>query len=113
MSKILTKIKGFIIARKSSLALGATAVAGLALSAPAYADGALTTMVSGASAQFLATTGFDYSELVTKVGDWIKMFLGGGLGLVDSLIGWIIALIIFGIIISLVFKAMRFLHILR
>jgi hypothetical protein len=70
-------------------------------------------IISSTSDQFTATTGFTYDDLVSKAGDWIKMFLGGGLGLVDSLIGWIIALIIFGIIVSLIFRAMRFLHILR
>lgn len=70
-------------------------------------------LVATATAQFQSVTGFTFSDLVAKVGTWIMMFLGGGLGLVDALIGWIIALIIIGVIISLIFKAMHFLHILR
>lgn len=110
---MIAQLKSFCLKHSKALSIAGSAVAGLALSLPALAVDGLSTMVSDAGTQFSTTTGFTYADLVTKVGDWLKMFLGGGLGLVDALIGWIIALIIFGIIVSLIFKAMRFLHILR
>lgn len=112
---MIKEIKTFFTTHYKGIVAGASAVSGLALSAgQAFAtEGDLADTVSSASGQFLSTTGFSYTDLVTQIGDWIKMFLGTGLGLVDSLLPWIIALIVFGVIISLVYKAMRFLHILR
>jgi len=74
---------------------------------------ALVDVVASSTEQFTTTTGFAYTELVSVVGDWIKMFLGAGLGLVEAILPWVIALIIFGVVIGLIYKAMRFLHILR
>lgn len=73
----------------------------------------LANMISDAGTSFSTTTGFAYADLITEVGEWIQMFLGTGLGLVTALLPWIIALIVFGVIISLIYKAMHFLHILR
>lgn len=107
-------IKSFVLKYKVAIASIGSAIAGVVMALPVGAtSGDLTDTTSMANAQFLSTTGFSMTDLVTKVGTWIKMFLGGGLGLVDSLIGWIIALIIFSVIIALIYKAMRFLHILH
>jgi len=73
----------------------------------------LATNMTRGSAGFTAETGWPFSDLVTKVGTWIVQILGGGLGLVDALIGWVIALVIISVIIHLIFKGLRFLHILR
>lgn len=73
----------------------------------------MSSLISTASATFLATTGFNYSDLVDWAGNILKQILGGGLGLVDALIGWIIAIIIITVIVRLIFHGLRWLHILR
>jgi len=69
--------------------------------------------IATSSALFESMTGFSYDTLVTWMGNNLKLILGGGLGLVDALIGWIIAIIIIGVIVKLIFSGLRWLHILR
>jgi len=73
----------------------------------------METLISDAGSLFNTTTGFDFSDLVTWAGDILKQILGGGLGLVESLIGWIIAIIIISVIVRLIFAGLKWLHILR
>jgi len=76
-------------------------------------DPIMNALIASSSDLFQATTGFEYSDLITWAGDIILQVLGGGLGLVNGLIGWIIAIIIFTVIIGLIYKSLKFLHILR
>lgn len=73
----------------------------------------MTTLIASSSAQFLATTGFNYSDLVTWAGTILLQILGGGLGLVNSMIGWVIAIIIITVIVRLIYHGLRWLHIVR
>jgi membrane protein insertase Oxa1/YidC/SpoIIIJ len=73
----------------------------------------METLIATSSALFQSTTGFAYSDLVTWAGSQLKLILGGGLGLVNSLIGWIIAIIIITVIVRLIYHGLRWLHILR
>ena len=73
----------------------------------------MTEIIATSSALFLATTGFAYADLVTWAGDILKLILGGGLGLVNALIGWIIAIVIITVVVKLIFHGLRWLHILR
>jgi len=70
-------------------------------------------LIASSSALFEATTGFEYTDLVAWAGDILKTILGGGLGLVNALIGWIIAIIIITVIVKLIFHGLRWLHVLR
>jgi len=73
----------------------------------------LAEMTSNSVAGTTALLGFNQSEVVTKVGTYLKQILGGGLGLVEALIGWIIAIIIISVIVRLIFAGLKWLHILR
>jgi len=73
----------------------------------------MSSIIASSSALFLATTGFSYASLVTWAGGILVQILGGGLGLVDALIGWIIAIIIITVIVRLIYHGLRWLHILR
>lgn len=73
----------------------------------------MTALIASSSALFLATTGFSYSDLVTWAGGILLQILGGGLGLVNALIGWVIAIIIITVIVRLIYHGLRWLHILR
>jgi membrane protein insertase Oxa1/YidC/SpoIIIJ len=70
-------------------------------------------LIASSSALFTATTGFAYSDLVTWAGSILTQILGGGLGLVNALIGWIIAIIIITVIVRLIYHGLRWLHILK
>jgi membrane protein insertase Oxa1/YidC/SpoIIIJ len=70
-------------------------------------------LIASSSALFLATTGFNYSDLVSWVGGILETILGGGLGLVNATIGWIIAIIIITVIVRLLYHGLRWLHIVR
>jgi hypothetical protein len=73
----------------------------------------MSAIIATSSALFLATTGFTYASLVSWAGDQLILILGGGLGLVNALIGWIIALIIISVVIGLIYHGLKWLHILR
>lgn len=73
----------------------------------------MESLIGDATTTFLSTTGFELSAVVTWAGDLIKLFLGSGLALVDELKGWIIALIMIGAVLGLIYKALRFFHVLR
>lgn len=73
----------------------------------------LANLSASGLAGFTAMTTTTYSEVVDKVGTYLIQMLGGGLGLVDALIGWIIAIIIITVIIRLIFHGLRWLHVLR
>lgn len=70
-------------------------------------------LIASSSALFLATTGFTYANLVEWAGDIILLILGGGLGLVNATIGWIIAIAIVSVIIGLIYHGLKWLHIIR
>jgi Na+/phosphate symporter len=73
----------------------------------------LTALIASSTALFATTTGFSFADLVTWAGSILLLMLGAGLGLVNAMLPWVIALIVFGVIIGLIYKGMRFLHILR
>lgn len=73
----------------------------------------MSALIATSSALFEATTGFAYADLVTWAGGILTTILGGGLGLVNAMIGWIIALIIITVIVRLIYHGLRWLHILR
>lgn len=73
----------------------------------------MNTLISSSSAAFEATTGFAYADLVDWAGGILLQILGGGLGLVNALISWIIAIIIITVIVRLIYHGLRWLHIVR
>jgi len=73
----------------------------------------LYTIVQNASSTFVNTTGFEFGSVIDWAGEKVLLLLGGGLGLVDATIGWIMAVIIVSIILGLVYKGLRFFGILR
>lgn len=70
-------------------------------------------LIASSTALFEATTGFSFLDLVAWAGSIIKTVLGMGLGLVDAILPWVIALIVISVIIGLIYHALKFLHILR
>jgi len=112
MKNFYLKSKEFVVRNAKAISASALALVGV-LANTRVADASFASMISDASTSFSTTTGFSYADLVSWAGDIILQILGGGLGLVDALIGWIIALVIIGVIVHLIFRGLRFLHILR
>ena len=70
------------------------------------------TLITDATTLFDTTTGFGLSDLVSWAGDILKMLLGAGLGLIQALMPWIIALLIIYGIVHLIKKGFGFFHVL-
>ena len=64
----------------------------------------MDTLIASSSATFLATTGFSLSSVVDFMAQQIKLIIGAGLGVLQALMPWIIAL---AVISSLVFPLSR------
>lgn len=70
-------------------------------------------IISSSTAEFLATTGFSFDDLVDWAGDILVTILGMGLGLVNAILPWVIAIIVISVIVGLIYHGLKWLHILR
>jgi len=70
-------------------------------------------LIASSTTLFSDTTGFAYADLVTWSGDVLKLILGAGLGLVDAVLGWIIAFLVIAVIVGLIYHGLRWMRILR
>jgi len=73
----------------------------------------MDTIISSSTQLFENTTGFAFADLVDWAGDILVTILGMGLGLVDAMLPWIIAIIVISVIIGLIYHGLKWLHILR
>jgi hypothetical protein len=73
----------------------------------------MDSLISTSSALFESTTGFGFEDLVEWAGDILLTILGMGLGLVDAMLPWIIAIIVISVIIGLIYHGLKWLHILK
>lgn len=70
-------------------------------------------LIATSSALFESTTGFAFNDLIDWAGDILLTILGMGLGLVDAMLPWIIAIIVISVIVGLIYHGLKWLHILR
>lgn len=70
-------------------------------------------LIASSSATFESTTSFSFADLVEWAGDILLTILGMGLGLVNAILPWVIAIVVIGVIVGLVYHGLRWLHILR
>jgi len=70
-------------------------------------------LIASSTAYFAATTGFGFDDLVEWAGSILRTILGMGLGLVNAMLGWILAIIVISVIVGLIYHGLRWLHILR
>jgi len=73
----------------------------------------MDSLIATSSQLFEDTTGFGFDALVDWAGDILLTILGMGLGLVDAMLPWIIAIIVISVIVGLIYHGMKWLHILR
>lgn len=65
-------------------------------------------IIDSATTTFAATTGFSLASVVTFMGSLMSQVIGTGLGVLQSLLPWILALTAIGAIVYLLFRAFRF-----
>jgi len=68
----------------------------------------LDTIITNASTTFLATTGFTLASVVDFMSDMIKLVIGTGLGVLQALLPWILALVAIGAVVYLLYRAFSF-----
>lgn len=68
----------------------------------------MDTIISNASTTFTATTGFGLDSVVDFMGDQMLLILGTGLGVLEALLPWIVALAAISGIIYLLYRAFKF-----
>lgn len=73
----------------------------------------MDSIISSSTALFETTTGFSFAELISWLGEMLTMILGMGLGLFQALLPWVMAIIVIGVIIGMVYRGLRWLHIIR
>lgn len=73
----------------------------------------MDTIIGVATTTFQTTTGFSFDDLVQWAGDQLVFLLGSGLGLVDAMLAWIVAIVVIGVIIGLIYHGLRWMKILR
>lgn len=70
-------------------------------------------IIASSTALFEATTGFAFTDLVEWAGGILVQILGMGLGLVNAILPWVIAIVVISVIVGLIYHGLRWLHILR
>lgn len=68
----------------------------------------MDTLIGNATSTFNTTTGIEMAEVVTFTGNNIKLVAGSGLGVLQALLPWIIALVVIGAIVYFLYRAFRF-----
>lgn len=68
----------------------------------------MDTIIANATSTFNTTVGFEISDVVTWMGDLLKLVMGTGLGLLQALLPWIVALAVISAIVYFLYKAFRF-----
>jgi hypothetical protein len=73
---------------------------------PVVSSGKVEAMIGNATSAFMTTTGFTPASGIQSVGGmFIKPIIGGGLMMLKSLLPWIIAIIMFIMIVKFAFRA--------
>jgi len=68
----------------------------------------MDSLINTATSTFETTTGFSFADVVTWMSDLLKLVMGSGLGLLNAMLPWIIALVVISAIVYFLFRAFRF-----
>lgn len=68
----------------------------------------MQTIIDTASTTFETTTGFSLASVVDFMSDMIKLVIGTGLGVLQSLLPWILALVAISAVVYLLYRAFSF-----
>jgi len=65
-------------------------------------------MISSSSESIIGTFGLSITSYVNFMGTFVKQILGAGLGVLQALMPWIIAVVVISAIIYFLYRAFRF-----
>lgn len=65
-------------------------------------------IIDTASSTFTTTTGFSLASVVDFMSDLILLVIGTGLGVLQALLPWILALVAIGAVVYLLYRAFSF-----
>lgn len=65
-------------------------------------------IINTATSTFATTTGFTLASVVEFMTDMIVLVIGTGLGILQSLLPWIVALVAIGAVVWFLFRAFKF-----
>jgi len=68
----------------------------------------MQTIINSATSTFLTTTGFSLDSVVDFMTTQITLVIGSGLGLLQNLMPWIVALALIGGVVWFLFRAFQF-----
>jgi hypothetical protein len=66
------------------------------------------TLIGNATTTFETTTGLTFANVVSFMGDNLKLLIGSGLGVLQALLPWIIALVVIGAIVYFLYRGFQF-----
>lgn len=68
----------------------------------------MNTIIDNASTTFTSSVGFNWGEVITFMKDLLLLVIGTGLGILQSLLPYIVALVAIGAIVYFLYRAFRF-----
>jgi len=68
----------------------------------------MNTLISTASTTFTTALGFGWSDVVTFMQSQLSLVLGTGLGLLQTLMPYIVGLVFIGAVVYFVYRAFKF-----
>lgn len=68
----------------------------------------MNTLIETASTTFAGTTGFGWGEVITFMGTLVKLVIGTGLGVLQSMLPWILALVVISAVVYFLYRAFKF-----
>jgi len=68
----------------------------------------MQTIINSATSTFESTVGFSLASVVDFMTDMILLVIGTGLGILQSLLPWIVALVAIGAVVWFLFRAFKF-----
>lgn len=68
----------------------------------------MDTVITNASTTFSTAVGFNWSDVVTFMKGLLLLVIGSGLGLLEVMLPYIIALVTIGAIVYFIYRAFRF-----
>jgi hypothetical protein len=68
----------------------------------------METIINTASTTFTTSMGFNWGEVVTYMKTLLLLVIGTGLGLLETMLPYIIALVVIGAIVYFLYRAFRF-----
>jgi len=65
-------------------------------------------IIATATSTFASTTGFELSAVVDWMGNLAKLVIGTGLGVLEELMPWILAIIVIAAVVYFLYRAFKF-----